>query len=124
MAHDPKVRAAAVTEIILGHTYDQISAKHDVPKSTVKLWADELKTAQNCTEPESLPISAEARKERFNKALDEFLMSSVQMLNAWAEACSDPGFIRSNPTGVNELGAVVLDRADRLVRHVSKPDAD
>jgi transposase-like protein len=52
------------------------------------------------------------------------LSESVGMVRAWARTCSDPSFIKDNPSGVNELGKTVLERADRLGALVQSSNPD
>jgi len=111
MAHTPETRAKAISEVASGDTYDAVSTKHGISKRTLINWVQEARTA-----PELHQIAPnDARQLRFTKALDEFLFSTIKMVHAWAEKCSDPHFIQHDPQGVNELGKTVLERADRMV---------
>jgi hypothetical protein len=119
VAHAPEVKAAVTAEIVLGVPYEEISRKHGVGKATINRWAEALKPkTERKPEQNGTPVTVEARRQQFNTALDKFLMSTIAMLQAWADTCSDPAFIRANPEGVNELGKSVLERADRLVHAV------
>lgn len=125
MAHSPEKKAEAIADIANGMTYQAACKKHGVSRATLDLWVRttnvqfDKKTRQksdNANVSKPVKIQAiESKHDRFNKALDQFLYSTIQMLQRWAETCSDPKFITQNPDGVNELGKTVLDRADRLV---------
>jgi hypothetical protein len=120
MAHSPEKKAKAVSDVLAGGTYEDVAEKHKVAKSTLAKWVTEIGTKSEHSEKPAK--STDARRERFNAALEKFLESTLVMLQAWADTCSDPDFITENPSGAHELGKTVLDRADRLVRIVSDGD--
>jgi hypothetical protein len=106
---------------------DKVAEKHGIGKATVVAWAKELKSDRN--RPNQLSetdrsVPEEARQRTFDEALETFLASAIGMLQAWAKECSDPGFIRENPTGVNALGASVLDRAERILANIRDTRAE
>lgn len=119
MAHKPKVKAAAVADLIAGCTQREVAEKYAVGTGTVARWSDELKSEQSG--------AIAPRDEQFAVNLKQLLSNAIKMLDTWANECQDPSFVRSNPTGVCELGQVVLDRCDRLValvRPVDSSDSD
>jgi hypothetical protein len=116
MAHDPKVKARVVADLLTGVSISKVATKYGISKSTAKAWADEA-CGQNRTESNanSRSIIERAREETFDQSLEVFLRASINMLITWARECSDPRFIRENPSGVQALGETVLDRAERIM---------
>lgn len=116
MSHDPSVKAKAVADVAGGMRYEVAAEKHGVARKTLQRWVREVQEmSRKCPEKAKGINPGEARRQKFNEALETFLHSTIVMLNAWAQTCSDPSFIVNNPEGVNELGRTVLDRADRMV---------
>lgn len=125
MAHSPEKRAEAVADYMGGMTWDATCKKHDVSKRSLVEWVKDARSNQKGTSAEITASPAEARDRRFNDSLEKFLGATIEMLQAWAEECSDRDFIRSKPEGVHELGKTVLDRADRFVSLVrAQPPTD
>ena len=116
MAHDPRVKARAVADLLTGVSISKVAAKYGISKSTAKAWADEA-CGQNRTESNgnTRSIIERAREQTFDQSLEVFLRASINMLITWARECSDPRFIRENPSGVHTLGQTVLDRAERIM---------
>jgi len=114
MAHSPEKKAAVVSDLICGMTQREAARRHGVSAGTVKDWAIELETTQ---EPRKTtqPIPVLARREQFALLLYDFLESAVRMADAWTKVCSEPEFIKSNASDVNNLGRTALDFADRIV---------
>ena len=121
MAHSPEKKAEAVADYFAGMGWDEACKKHSVGKATLSRWVEEAKTEQKRNSSEIIGTPQEARAKRFDQSLEKFLGATLDMLNAWAEECSDRDFIKQNPSGVHELGKTVLDRADRLVGLVRSP---
>jgi transposase-like protein len=120
VAHSPEVKAAVVADLLTGLSATKAATKHGVSKGIVIKWSQELNPENR---PEELTksdrsIPEEIRQYEFDRKLEEFLSATIGMLQAWAKECSDPKFIRENPTGVNTLGASVLDRAERILSNI------
>lgn len=120
MAHSPEVKAAVVADLLTGLSASKAAIKHGVSKGIVIKWSQELNSENR---PEDLTktdrsIPEEIRQYEFDRKLEEFLSATIGMLQSWAKECSDPEFIRENPTGVNTLGATVLDRAERILSNI------
>jgi len=125
MAHDPKLKAAAVADLMTGLSANRVATKYGIAKATVIQWSKDLRDAGNrLVEPTKTDrsIPEEIRQRRFDEALERFLTATVGMLQAWATECSDPRFIRENPTGVNALGQSVLDRAERIMANIRESE--
>jgi hypothetical protein len=125
MAHNPKLKAAAVADLLTGLSANKVAVKYKIGKATVIQWSKELKEAQNQPgKPTKTDrsVSEEIRQRRFDEALERFLTSTIGMLQVWATECSDPRFIRENPTGVNALGQSVLDRAERIMANIRESE--
>lgn len=60
----------------------------------------------------------------FDTKLKILLSKSLDMLEAWTDICSDPEFIQREPEACRELGELVLDRCDRIVSLVRRPQED
>ena len=106
---------------------NKVAEKYGISKATASAWANELKTERNRT-PEATKtersVPEEVQQRTFDEALQTFLASAIGMLQAWATECSNPSFIRENPTGVNALGASVLDRAERILANIRDARAE
>lgn len=125
MAHSPEKRAEAVADYMDGMGWDMTCAKHKISRGILSKWVDDFKTERklNCSEIVGSP--QEARDKRFNDSLEKFLGATIEMLQVWAEECSNRDFIQRKPEGVHELGKTVLDRADRFVSLVrAQPPTD
>jgi len=129
MAHDPKTKAAACADLLAGMTIREVSTKHKVGIGTLGEWSTDLKTEQKTeqsrTKPNSgISVSEASRQNQFDTLLRSFLIGTLEMLNTWVEILQDPAFVKDKPSAANELGATVLDRADRLVSLIRPPGPD
>lgn len=132
MAHSPKVKAAAVADLLTGLSCEKVAKRHGVGKATVVAWLNELKTDQNrpdeATKPDrsenKVAITVEARQRSFDDHLNKLLFSALDMLQSWAELSADKGFARENPTGAKDLGSAVLDRLDRIADRIVAMDPE
>lgn len=138
MAHSPEKKARAVADFLAGEGWDEVSDRHQISKSTLKRWIAEANVAliqppssdprieqksnsNQVQETNSLDLSTariEQVSARFQIALIELLLASVEMGTSIARTCSDPTFIKDKPGGVNELVRTVLERADSLVAYL------
>jgi transposase-like protein len=143
MAHSPETKARALADYLeIGFT--ATIQKHGIGRKTLYEWiksAGSLDTprtpkiknsrssraavAKYVPEAGSAPITRPApTAERFDTALRTFLISTVDMLQAITETCSDPAFIKENPEGANVLVQTVLARADMLAAMVREPSPE
>ena len=114
----PEKKAAVVADLALGMGIREAAKKHHVNKSSVGRWAAEIDATRDREGQQG--TLADVRANRFDVAVDKFLHSTLNMLQAWADVCSEPAFIRDKPSSVNELGQTILNRADRLVDAIAR----
>lgn len=132
MAHTPETKAKAVAMLRTGASYGDITKVTGLREGTISRWAHELKTegngrlAREKSEGSKIdiPISQEARQQRFDIALNKLLFTGLDMLQSWAELSGDKQFARENPTGAKDLGSTVLDRLDRIMAVVETGRTD
>jgi transposase-like protein len=125
LAYSPEQKANAVAAFLGGDSWEKVCREFGIGKATLKRWLDETEIKRNRTEIRN--CSGEARESRFNEALEGFLEATVNMLHSWAKECSDPKFIRENPSGVHELGQTVFKSAERImssIRDEEEPEAE
>jgi hypothetical protein len=108
-----------VAAIIAGEEWHTVAKREGVSIGSISRWMDEAKSQGLEVLPrEERPVNLatiEERRAEFNNALETFLLSSLKMLQAWTDVCTDPDFIRKNSHEAHELGQTILDRADKLV---------
>jgi transposase len=119
MAHSAKKKAEVINAVVAkGLSYEDAKTKYGVGKATIAGWIADQKTEQKTErKPNNQDLNGtrqvtpqERQKAEFDQKLINLLGSSLDMLEAWANQCKDPDFIKRNPEGVNELGRTVLER--------------
>lgn len=123
MAFSPKQKAAAIADLAKGLTYEEVTNKHGVSKACLCKWVKAAKSKQEVGTPTKSITPAQRKENEFDTRLKKLLLASLDMVTTWAEQCSDPAFIKSNPEGVSELGKTVLERCDRIVNLVRGSNA-
>lgn len=98
MAHSPEKKAAVVADLHQGLGIREAATKHGVNHSTVIEWWKRIN--QNQPEagpfeivPEDADALAVARIERFNSALEKFMVAGANMSLAHAEMMSSAEWI-------------------------------
>ena len=109
MAIDPKLKAKAVNEVVSGgKTYKQVADKYGTNERTVERWVNG-KGTENVR-------PAERKLNAYHKALEEFALSALKMLNAQAELLSDPGYLVKQDT--DKIVTHTRFIHERLLKHI------
>lgn len=95
MAHTPEKRAAVISDLMAGGGIRETAKKHGVDHKTVSGWGEKI--PQNSPPFEIVPEDADAfqaaRIERFNSALEKFMVAGANMSLAHAEMMSSAEWI-------------------------------
>lgn len=121
----PEKRAAVIGEWLQGVRRKDLAARHGISLHTVDQW---IRDYRNLLPPdakkalENKPVG-EIQKIHFDQKFLELAASSIDMLQAIVNRCSDPEFIKEKPESVEKLARFVCERLDRIVGNVRAPAA-
>lgn len=126
MAHSPKVRAAAVADIVRGVPWNEVQAKYKVSRGTLSAWLKSAKTelGTELSPTRGLPAREEARRAAFIAEMHGLLGDSIRMLRTWVRKASENEFLDKRPDDALALGTVALDRVDSIVERLGVQVAD
>jgi hypothetical protein len=103
----PKVRAAALAELLAGEQPAVVAAKYGIDAGTVRMWKTRYVASDVApvapTQPLSKPV-LEAQKVSIGEIILDLLAAKLKASQALAEAVNDPAWIRSQPAA--ELAAL------------------
>lgn len=91
MAHDPKIKAAAVMLFAIGQGITEVSnalKSKKVAKSTVQGWHKEW-------EEQSSESTFEIKQRKFAESIADFGIAAMEMLKSQAELLSDPAYLKT-----------------------------
>ena len=72
MAHSPKVKAAAVADLVAGLPQREVAQKYKVGKGTISEWANEVASGQNRAKAQCPETN---RGERFKEELERLMVA-------------------------------------------------
>lgn len=108
--HSPQTKAAAVTDLLLGMSTNEVAKKYKVAKSTVGVWLVELKESEGRT-----PL--ETKQTLFEASLERFAVATMDMLAAQAALLTDHEYLRKQAVGdVIEFSGFVADRLNSIIK--------
>lgn len=120
MAHSPEKKAAVIADLMAGGGIRETAKKHGIDHKTVSGWGEKI--PQNSPPFEIIPADSDAlavaRIERFNSALEKFMVAGANMSLAHAEmlasaewiADADPEKLRPILEGVSRHWLAVIAR--------------
>jgi transposase-like protein len=114
VAHDPKIKAAALADLLGGMSIRAVAKKYKVSNSTAGKWANEHEEPPQTTES----ITRQARIEQFEQSLLRYLGATMAMLESMALVAGDADLIRKSPDIALKIGDFVVERADRIAQRV------
>lgn len=95
MAHSPEKKAAVIADLLKGDGVREIARRHGVDHKTVTNWGEDIPRNSPPFEivPEDADACQAARIERFNSALEKFMVAGANMSLAHAEMMSSAEWI-------------------------------
>ncbi len=106
---NPKIRAAALAELLAGEPVATTARKHNIARSTLLKWWEE--------EGLSRPVATQLQRDELGDAIDAWLVKGVKALTVQLDLAMDLDWLRGHsPADFATLFGVLADKIARVAQ--------